>query len=158
VNEGAREKVPARAAGWWNVKSDGEYLEYRNPTQYTGARRYEPGTLPTANIAGLGAALDLLADMGPGAVRARILAATGALRGGLAERGWKIASPEPLASGILAAVPPSADAREWVKALEERSVIVAPREGAVRFSPHAGNDADEVARALAVIDAIGDVR
>jgi cysteine desulfurase/selenocysteine lyase len=77
VHESAREKVPARAAGWWNVKSEGEYLEYRNPTQYTGARRYEPGTLPTANIAALGAALDLLAEMGPVPVLARILETAG---------------------------------------------------------------------------------
>ncbi|HWZ84812.1 MAG TPA: aminotransferase class V-fold PLP-dependent enzyme [Thermoanaerobaculia bacterium] len=156
VHEGAREKVPARAAGWWNVKSEGEYLEYRNPTRYAGARRYEPGTLPTANVAALGAALDLLAEMGPAPVLARILEAAGALRVGLAARGWRIASPEPLASGILAAVSPSGNARGWAKALEMRGVIVAPREGAVRFSPHAGNDLGEVARALAVIDAIGD--
>ncbi len=40
------------------------------------------------------------------------------------------------------------------KALEERGVIVAPREGTVRFSPHAGNDLDQVARVLAEIDAL----
>jgi len=155
VHEAAREKVPARALGWWNLKTEGEYLEYRNPTPYAGARRYEPGTLPTVNVAGLGASLDLLAEMGPDTVLARILATAGALRDGLARRGWRIASPEPLASGILAAVPPAGDARAWAKALEQRGVIVAPREGAVRFSPHAGNDVGEVERALAVIDAMG---
>jgi len=41
------------------------------------------------------------------------------------------------------------------KALEKRGVIVAPREGAVRFSPHVGNDLAEVDRVLAAIDAIG---
>jgi len=154
VHEGAREKVPARAAGWWNVQSEGEYLEYRNPSLYAGARRYEPGSLPTANLAGLGAALDLLGEMGADAVRGRILETAGALRRGLAERGWKIASPEPLGSGILSAVPPSRDARAWVKALEERGVIAAPREGAVRFSPHASSDVGEIARALEIIDAV----
>lgn len=154
VDERAREKVPARASGWWNLKTEGEYLEYRGATQYSGARRYEPGTLPTVNVAGLGAALDLLTAMGPETVLARILDTAGALRHGLAERGWTITSPEPLASGILAAVPPSGDARRWAKALELRGVIVAPREGAVRFSPHAGNDTAEVPRVLAVIDAI----
>ncbi len=157
VAETAKERVPARAWGWWNLQTEGEYLEYRGAL-YSGARRYEPGSLPTANLAGLGAALDLLADMGGGAIRARILENVAALRRGLAERGWRIATPEPLASGILAGAPPSADARKWAKALEERGVIVAPREGAVRFAPHAGNDVEEVARALAVIDAIGSVR
>lgn len=154
VREGVREKVPARALGWWNLKTEGEYLEYRGAI-YSGARRYEPGTLPTANLAALSAALDLLAEMGPEAVRSRILENVSALRKGLAGRGWRIATPEPLASGILAAAPPSADARRWAKALEARGVIVAPREGCVRFSPHAGNDAGEIARVLAEVDAIG---
>lgn len=154
VAESARERVPARAWGWWNLKTEGEYLEYRGAL-YASARRYEPGALPAANLAALGAALDLLADMGAEAIRSRILDNVGALRRGLAERGWRIASPEPLASGILAGVPPSGDSRQWAKALEDRGVIVAPREGAVRFSPHAGNDVGEVGRALAVIDAIG---
>jgi cysteine desulfurase / selenocysteine lyase len=157
VAESARESVPARAWGWWNLRTDGEYLEY-NGALYASARRYEPGALPTANLAALGAALDLLTDMGAGAIRSRILENVGALRRGLAERGWRIATPDPLASGILAGVPPSGDARRWAKALEERGVIVAPREGAVRFSPHAGNDVGEVARALAVIDAVGSLK
>jgi len=154
VAESAREKVPARAWGWWNLKTEGEYLEYRGAL-YASARRYEPGALPTANLAALGEALDLLADMGTESIRSRILENVRALRDGLAERGWRIGTPEPLASGILAGLPPSGDPRQWAKALEDRGVIVAPREGAVRFSPHAGNDVAEVGRALAVIDAIG---
>jgi selenocysteine lyase/cysteine desulfurase len=71
VAEGARERVPARAAGWWNTKTEGEYLEHRGVAQYQSARRYEPGTLPTANVAGLGAAIDLLQEMGSSRSRAR---------------------------------------------------------------------------------------
>ena len=78
-----------------------------------------------------------------------------ALRVGLVERGWKIATPEPLASGILAAVPPAADAWKTVKALEARGIQVAAREGAVRFSPHAYNDLGEVERVLEAVDQIG---
>src|SRR5262252_187274 len=84
VAESARDRVPARARGWWNVRSEGEYLEHRNPTLYTGARRYEPGVLPTANLAALHAALDLLAAMGPEDIRRRILENVEALRHGLA--------------------------------------------------------------------------
>jgi selenocysteine lyase/cysteine desulfurase len=38
--------------------------------------------------------------------------------------------------------------------LEKRGIIVSPREGAVRFSPHAYNDASEVARILEAIDSL----
>ncbi len=154
VAEEARERVPAIVSGWWSLKTEGDYLDYRG-TPYAGARRYEPGTLPMENIIGLSASLDLLEEMGRERVRDRVLSLCAALRDGLAARGWRIATPEPLASGILAAVPPRGTVFETAKALEQRGVIVAPREGGVRFSPHAGNDEGEIARALEVIDAMG---
>lgn len=154
VGEAARDRVPALAAGWWNNRAGGSYLDYRLDL-YESARRYEPGTLPTDHIAGIFAAIDLLNEMGRETVRDRILELVRALRHGLSERSWKITTPEPLASGILAATHPSRDARAVAKALEERGVIVSPREGFVRFSPHAGNDLGQVQRALSEIDAIG---
>ena len=96
----------------------------------------------------------ILADVGLETSRARILQVCESLRGGLTERGWRIASPEPLRSGILAAVHPTADARAVAKQLEEAGVITAPREGAVRFSPHFYNDLSEVKRLLEAVDRI----
>jgi cysteine desulfurase/selenocysteine lyase len=122
---------------------------------YESARRYEPGTLPTANIAGLAAAVDLLSRVGPETIRTRILETVGALKDGLARRGWTITSPEPLRSGILAAARANTDSRVLAKRLEERGVIVAPREGSLRFSPHFYNDASEVSRTLQILDEIG---
>lgn len=153
VAENARDRVPPLAAGWWNVQDRGSYLDYRLDF-HLGGRRYEAGSLPTAQIAGLAAAIELLEEMEIEKVRERILEACGALRGGLAARGWRITSPEPLGSGILAAVPPGGDARRAAKALEERGVIVSHREGAVRFSPHAGNDREEVEKALEALGAV----
>jgi cysteine desulfurase/selenocysteine lyase len=153
VGENARERVPPSAAGWWNVPATDRYLDYRLDF-HLGGRRYEAGSLPTGQILGLAAAIDLLEEIGPETVYDRILQVVGALRDGLSERGWKIASPEPLASGILAAVPPGGNARAMAKALESREIIVSPREGAVRFSPHVGNDLDQVAEVLKRIDAI----
>ena len=141
-------------AGWWNVKHERSYLDYKLDL-YSSARRYEPGTLPTANIAGLAAALDLLAEAGPETVRARILETCEILRRGLTERGWTIASPEPLRSGILAASLPGTDSRILAKRLEEKGVITTPREGYVRFSPHFYNDDAQVERILESIDATG---
>ena len=156
VSEGAAEKLPPPFGGWWNVKGDETegFLRY-DLNFHTGGRRYEPGSLPIAQIMGLAAALDLLMAMGQPAVRARILATISALASGLAARAWRVATPEPFGSGILAAVPPSGDQNKMAKDLEARGIIVAPREGAVRFSPHAYNDAAEVARILEAIDAVG---
>jgi cysteine desulfurase/selenocysteine lyase len=156
VAERAFERFPPPFLGWWNVRmqEDGGFLGSRVELQ-PGARRYEPGSIPTAQIAGLGAAIELLEEIGMSAVRERILTLVAALSTGLTARGWKVVSPEPLASGILAAVPPSGDIHAMAKTLEQGGIIVAPREGAVRFSPHVGNDLSEVERILAAIDAIG---
>ncbi len=156
VSENARERLPPPVAGWWNVRGEeGEegFLHYRLDF-CPGARRYEPGSLPTAQIAGLGAAIGLLEEMGLETVRSRILQTNEALKHGLSQRGWRIVSPEPLASGIFAALPLGGDPKRIAKALERRGIIVAPREGAVRFSPHACNDAAEVSRILAAIDSM----
>jgi selenocysteine lyase/cysteine desulfurase len=154
VSEEARDRVPAIVSGWWSLKMEGNYLDYRG-APYASARRYEPGTLPIDHVRGLSASLDLLDEIGREAVRERVLGLVRALAKGLAARGWTITSPEPLASGILAAVPPGGEVFKWAKALEARGVIVAPREGAVRFSPHAGNDQREIERVLREIDALG---
>jgi selenocysteine lyase/cysteine desulfurase len=41
------------------------------------------------------------------------------------------------------------------KGFEAGGIIVAPREGAVRFSPHAYNDPGEAERILEAVDGIG---
>jgi selenocysteine lyase/cysteine desulfurase len=158
VSEGARERVRAAFGGWWNVRHDGShaggYLDYRLDF-HLGGRRYEPGSLPTAQVNGLSAALDLLSEMEVEEISRRIVENVGALAEGLGERGWKIATPEPFRSGILSAAPPGGDARRAAKELEARGIIASPREGAVRFSPHAYNDSSEVERILEVVDEIG---
>jgi len=154
VAERARERLPPLFGGWWNMQSEeseSRFLDHRMDF-HVGARRYEPGTLPTAQIAGLGAAIELLEELELETVRSRILETNEALRRGLSERGWKIASPEPLQSGIFAALHPGGDPKRIAKALEQRGIIVAPREGAVRFSPHAYNDLSEVERILKALD------
>jgi len=154
VSENARERVPPIGGGWWNVRHDSThgvgFLDYRLDF-HLSARRYEPGSIPTAQIRGLAAALDLLEEMGVESIASRIHDSVRALAQGLGDLGWRIASPEPLASGILAAVPPDGNPFRAAKTLEARGVIVAPREGAVRFSPHAYNDLGEVERILEIL-------
>jgi selenocysteine lyase/cysteine desulfurase len=156
VREAVRDRLPVTFGGWWNTKGEESEKGFLGELEfYKSARRYEPGSLPTAQIAGLEAAIDLITEAGMETVRSRILQTVEKLAEGLAARGWTITTPEPFSSGILAAVPPESDPRAVAKALEERGIIVAPREGAVRFSPHFYNDTDEAERLLAAIDQIG---
>ena len=150
VAESARDRVPPPFGGWWNVKSDKSYLDYKLDF-HSGGRRYEAGTLPTAQIFGLGAALDLLEHAGAETVRSRIAEITGVLASELARIGWTITTPQPGSSGIVSASPPEGDAWKAAKRLEAAGVMASPREGAVRFSPHFYNDTDEVERIVAAL-------
>ncbi|HYK42544.1 MAG TPA: aminotransferase class V-fold PLP-dependent enzyme [Thermoanaerobaculia bacterium] len=147
VAEAARARIPPPFGGWWNIRHKTSYLDY-GLDFFEGGRRYEPGTIPTGQIFGLAASLALLEEIGASEVASRIRQTTGALAQGLTELGWTIASPEPRLSGILAAAPPKESPFAAAKRFEAAGIIVSPREGAVRFSPHLYNDLDEVRRIL----------
>jgi len=118
------------------------------------ARRFEYASMPTLGIFGMHAALEMLLAAGPERMGAAILERTGELAGGLRERGWRLLSPFESAgerSGIVAASHPSLPAGAVVARLGEAGVSVAARAGAVRFSPHAWNSADEVSRVLELL-------
>lgn len=155
VRESAADRLPPPFGGWWNVQGDEAegFLAYEL-SFHPGGRRYEPGAIPIAQIMGLAASLDLLTAMGQPAIRDRILAVNTPLASGLAARGWRITTPSPISSGILAAVPPGGNEKAVVKELERRGIITAPRQRAVRFSPHAYNGEAEVARILEALDEI----
>jgi selenocysteine lyase/cysteine desulfurase len=154
VAESAREKLPPPFLGWWNLKSRGEFLDYSGEF-VDSARRFEPGSLPAAQIAGLSASLDLLMEVGLETVRDRIMVVVRKLKSGLEQRSWRVTTPEPPSSGILAGVPPGASAWAMARSLEQRGILVTAREKAVRFSPHFFNDEREVERVLEAIDAQG---
>lgn len=115
------------------------------------ARRFEYAALPTVGLFGCAAALELLLAAGQTRIAARILELTGALADGLRERGWTLHSPfanEAERSGIVSASHRALPAGAVVARLAEAGISVTPRSGAVRFSPHAWNTADEVQRVL----------
>jgi selenocysteine lyase/cysteine desulfurase len=146
VSENARERLPPPFGGWWNLKKQGEYLDYSGELQLSG-RRYEPGSLPIASILGLSAALDLLGEVGFEVIRDRILANNELLKEGLVSRGWKIATPQPLASrnsgsrALLRTI--RAESREARGEQHHRH----RREGAVRFH-RTSTTIDEVSKVL----------
>lgn len=148
------DRLDAPFESWLSVEDPFTPYEPGKPL-LAGTRRFEYGAMPTMEIFGLDASLELLLDTGVERIAERILALTRRLIDGLEPRGWRVVTPhhdDAVRSGIVVAVPPGgADAHEVVHELEERRVSVTPRGGGVRFSPHGWNDDADIDRALKVL-------
>lgn len=139
-------------SGWTNFARQGQFLDC--PLDLVpDARRFEAGSLPTINIYGIRAAVDLILEIGVDSIQREVVRLANLLTDALEGIGWRVASPRPLRSGIVGAVPPSEERSLlwWHRQLEEKGVVCAPREGMLRFSPHYYNDEGDVGR---VVDAL----
>jgi selenocysteine lyase/cysteine desulfurase len=144
-----RDLVAPRIVGWRSVTDNQNYDEYHNELQES-AGRFEEGTPNTPGIFGLGAALDLLLELGVDDIGRRVLELTDRLARGIDERGGHVLSPreDGCASGIVSFVMPDEAPAETAARLVARDVFVVVRRGGVRASPHFYNDEDEIDRLL----------
>lgn len=153
IAPGADAAIATVMAGWRSMRDEetlGETFCLKD-----GAGRFEPGTQDIAAIAAYGASLALFEEAGPAVVRDRVFAVTDALAEGLAGRGLPVVSPRgpDERSGILAFGHP--DVAALYAHLDAACVAVSLRAGRIRLSPHFYNDATDVARFFAVLDAFG---
>ena len=146
------ERIQPSSVGWMSVKAVEDFSS-RKLEWAEGARRFECGTLNTAGVYGLGAALDLLLEVGADPIAKRILCLTGRLREGLRQKGHRVFGPSAAeqCSGIVSFTPAKIDPVEMVARLSSRGVSVAARCGKVRISPHFYNTEEEIDRALALL-------
>jgi selenocysteine lyase/cysteine desulfurase len=135
--------------GWMNFRRWMDFTS-RDLTWRDDARRYEPGSLNTVGIYGLGAALNLLLEIGVENIAERVLDLTDRLRAGLKERGHRVFGPDLRAecSGIVSFVPRSQTAEQVMDELRAERIIVSARCGMVRVSPHFYNSEAEIDRLL----------
>ena len=142
-------------AGWTNLKRahGADFRVPGKPEYVTGGPRFEPGALPTPGLYALAASLGLLLEIGFPEIEHRIARTLEVLVDGLPRLGFTpILFGGPPRSGILAARPPAGkNAYYYQKRAAEENVVIAAREGFVRFSPHVGNDEEEAERVLALL-------
>ena len=111
------------------------------------ARRFEPGTWNVIGLAGLGASLRALLEIGVDAVEARALALAAQGREALREAGLQVVEPWKPAgrSAIVAAqLPDGVDGSEVVKQLAAQGIDLGCRQGLLRISAHVTNTAEEM--------------
>jgi cysteine desulfurase/selenocysteine lyase len=151
----ARTLAPS-PVGWMSVKGSDDFtrmIDY-DLTWRDDARRFEVITLPFQDIAGLGASLTLFHELGLDAVAARVARLAGEIvRWATSRRDITLVTPDDPArrAGIVSLR--TADSARSSARLEEAGVAHSLREGMIRLAPHVYNTEDEIARALAVLDA-----
>ena len=146
------EQIQPTMVGWLNFRGWGDF-ERRDPTYRDDARRFECGTPNTVGIYGLGAAVDLLLEVGVAPISEHILDVTGHLRQGLLKAGHQLFGPldRNESSGIVSFVPRKAKPDDVVRLLRGRQVEVAVRGGKVRVAPHFYNTHEEIDRLLELL-------
>jgi selenocysteine lyase/cysteine desulfurase len=147
-----RERLEVLETGWTNIQRQSSFLECGADLK-PDARRFEAGSLNTNGVYGLRAAIDLLLEIGIENIAAEVIRIAARLADRMEEIGWRVASPRPIASGIVGAIPPGVEPSllRWHRTLEENRVICAPREGMLRFSPHFYNEDGEVDRLIELL-------
>ena len=128
----------------------GAYLPYHFELR-ADAARLEPGSAPHLGIHALGAAVDLLLEIGPAAIEARVLEHHRRARRRAAPA--RRDGPEPARGAERSAILTFAlgDTAALHRALTDAGIIVRPRLGGIRLAPHFYNDATDVARVLEVV-------
>jgi selenocysteine lyase/cysteine desulfurase len=111
----------------------------------TAASHFESGVANHVGIAALGAAVDLLLEVGPQAIETRVLALVERFARGLATRRIEPSSPRgPAASGILSFRLAGESAARTRTRLAEGRIHVGETPAGVRVSPHFYNDEAEL--------------
>jgi len=147
-----RDKLEVLEYGWTNIERKGKFIDC--PIDLLpDARRFEAGSLNSSGIYGLRAAIDLLLEIGIADISEETTRIAALLADRLDDVGFRVASPRPIRSGIVGAIPPPGDTTllKWHRLLEENGVVCAPREGMLRFSPHFYNTESEVDRIIDVL-------
>jgi selenocysteine lyase/cysteine desulfurase len=151
VNGQAMERITPSEVGWTTVRHWSDFSR-RDLIWRDDAARFECGTLNTVGVYGLGAAVNLLLEVGIPNISGRVLDLTDRLRSGLLARGHSVFGPRARqeASGIVSFVPRQGGAERLLEWFLAHRVQVAARGGMVRIAPHFYNTEEEIDRVLEI--------
>lgn len=147
-----QERVEPVEFGWTNVAGYADYAS-RDMTLRQDAGRYECGTLNTVGSFGLKASLDFLLEVGTGEIAPVVQNLGDRIAAGVQAKGYEILgsrTPES-GAGIVSFRKPGVDAAVAMRALREHRVVVAPRAGWIRTSPHFYIPPAEIDRMIEVL-------
>lgn len=139
--------------GWLSMKNPFSYGRY-NFDLAESAQRYEAGSHNVAGIYALGAAIELVHELGIERISHRLIQLTDRLAAGVREKGYRLASSRrhTEGSGIVAFVSDLHDHDQVQRHLEgEHRVVIAVRCGRLRASPHCYTSEKEIDQLIDVL-------
>lgn len=143
VDPDLRRRLPSTVVGWRSDRSwrSVDSLNHGDPVFTHTSERYEGGMLPFASLYGMGAVIDLMLQIGPAEIEARVLELAAKARTILSGLGAAVNTDE---SQIVTAILPDKDAGDLARSLKERRILVSARHGRLRISPHFYNDESDL--------------
>lgn len=154
VSDRVIDQIKPTVVGWTSVKNYEQHLDY-DLNYRDGALRFECGTLNSAGVYGLGAAIDLFLEVGPAEVEAYLLGLSDYLAERLTVKSYNVISSRlpGETSGVVTCTHEQHSPRELHRLLRAKNIITAPRANRLRISPHFYNTREEVD---ALIEALPD--
>ena len=152
VSRRVADRIASVLHGWKSVTDADTYLPYHfNPRP--DAAKFEPGSPSVLSTYALGAAIDLLLEVGAGRIERRLIDLTNRLGAGLRARRAEIISPWGAGerSGIVV-FRLGNDPQRLCAELIRRGFVVRVRSGGIRVAPHFYNNEDDIDRLLAALD------
>lgn len=155
VRRSVMERLVPSEPGWASV-AHREQWENRELVWDDTARRYESGTVNLVGVAGLSTAMGLLLDAGPQRIWEHVEGLCAHLCRSLEATGAQVLSDRgPGRSGIVTFELAPHHPESLVQALGERGVVVAPRGGGVRVSPHGCNTKEDIDALVEALEELG---
>jgi len=153
VDNSVAESIRPALVGW---KSSTHAFDFDNARLELppNARRFEEGSPAYPMIAGMGASLALIHEVGIPAISKHIESLNAYAEAGALELGASV-GPAPVDRAGILMVTPRGDAAAVVAACEQNNVSVSLRRGRVRIAPHLYNNQADIDAFLAVLKSAG---
>jgi selenocysteine lyase/cysteine desulfurase len=151
-SDGLAERLSPPLIGWKSVRNE---LAFDRPDFLlkTNCLRFEEGSMNLLGIFGLGAALDLLFEVGIGQIEQRVLDLGDLILREAEKRGYRVLTPGARSErGGNITLSGNFDPDQMRDALREKRIMVNARGGGIRVSPHFYNTEEEITTFLNMLD------
>jgi len=150
VRNSTTKQLQPTTTGWF-AQQDIHAMDIYHHAPHASARRFEAGTPNACGLFAAEAGLEVLLEVGMEAVAEQIEQVTTMIKEAVDINGWNLVTPRDRHGAMLAIR--STDAPTLVHRLDERGIVLTERDGNIRIASHFYNNADDVEKLVAALQA-----